>query len=253
MTEHVACRHVRDLLAEVAADAASGPDRALVAQHVADCDACRRELDQFSQAADELLLATPQLDPPFSFGRTVLHAMTDGGGRSPSRRWKRAWTLLAAASVLVVAALSAGGVWWVTASERRLAASYQHTLEVANGRSFAAAPLMLADGPERLRQVGHVFLYEGAPSWLLVVLEPSAGRGSYDVVVTVAGSRRQHAGLCVVAPAGCAVGDTVPGAVADVTRVQLVGTNGTVAQAHLAGNSSTPGTISPARPHNDYR
>lgn len=252
MTEHEACAQVRELLAEVAAGAASGPDRALVAQHVADCDACRRELEQFSQAADELLLATPQLDPPLGFDRTALQAMTEGGGRTSSRRRNRARILLAAASVLVVATLAAGGVWWATAAERRLAASYQHTLEVANGRSFAAAPLMLSAGPQDPRQVGHVFLYEGAPSWLLVVLEPSAGRGRYDVVVTVDG-RQQHAGRCVVAPAGCAVGDTVPGAIRDVTRVQLLDADGTIAEAHLAGNGATPGSNPSTGPSGRYR
>jgi hypothetical protein len=252
MTEHEACAQIREIIAEVAAGAASGPDRALVAEHVADCDGWRRELDQFSQTADELLLATPELDPPLSFGRAAVQAMTEGGSRTSSRRWNRARVLLAAASVLVAATLAAGGVWWATAPERRLAASYQHTLEVANGRSFAAAPLTLSADPRSSRQVGHVFLYDGVPSWLLVVLEPSAGRGRYDVVVTVDG-RQRRAGRCVVAPAGCAVGDTLPGAIRDVTRVQLVGSDGPIAEADLAADDDTPGTTPSGGPSGSYR
>jgi len=59
MTEHSACAQVADLLAEVAAGAASGPDLVRVSWHVAHCERCRRELNEYIDIVDELRSALP--------------------------------------------------------------------------------------------------------------------------------------------------------------------------------------------------
>jgi anti-sigma factor ChrR (cupin superfamily) len=59
MTEHDACAQVHDLLAEVAAGAASGPDLVRVSWHVAHCEHCRVELNEYLHIVDELRGAFP--------------------------------------------------------------------------------------------------------------------------------------------------------------------------------------------------
>ncbi len=228
MTEPYECDEVADLLAEVATGAATGPDRDRVARHLADCERCRRELDELSWVADEVLLAAPEHEPPPRFESMVLERIA-AEDRSPARRPRRAQLLLAAAAAVLVAAVSAGAVWQGTASERELAAGYRDALDVADGRYFTAAPLNDDDGV----QVGHVFLYDGSPSWLFVVLDPAPKAGSYDIVVTVNGAERT-AGRCVVTGTGCAAGDTLAGKIADVDSVRLLGPDGTEVRADLS-------------------
>jgi anti-sigma factor ChrR (cupin superfamily) len=59
MTEPSACTQVRDLLAEVAAGAASGPDLVRVSWHVAHCERCRLELNEYIYIVGELRRAFP--------------------------------------------------------------------------------------------------------------------------------------------------------------------------------------------------
>ncbi|MGH3367659.1 MAG: zf-HC2 domain-containing protein [Nocardioidaceae bacterium] len=54
MTERYECERVGELLAEVAAGIARGPDRARVAWHVAGCSRCGADLDQLLRIADVL-------------------------------------------------------------------------------------------------------------------------------------------------------------------------------------------------------
>lgn len=63
MTERDACAQVADLLAEVAAGAASGRDLVRVSWHVAGCERCRRELNEYIHIVDELRSAFPNRRP----------------------------------------------------------------------------------------------------------------------------------------------------------------------------------------------
>src|ERR1700754_3357233 len=72
MVDPTRCGEFADALAEVATGAASGPDRARVLAHLADCADCRRELDELTRVADEVLLVAPEHDPPAGFEGAVL-------------------------------------------------------------------------------------------------------------------------------------------------------------------------------------
>lgn len=232
MTESFDCEQIREALAEVATGAATGPDRDRVARHLVDCDMCRRELEELSRVSDELLLAAPEHEPPARFESTVLERIAAEGageGRGSSRWSRRSRLLVAAAAAVGVAGVSAGIALWATSSERELAANYRETLELADGQYFAAAPLTAADDS----QVGHVFLYEGSPSWLFVVLDPAPGPGPYDIAVTVDGVERP-AGRCVVTGNTCSAGDTVDGRIGDISSVRLDGPDGAQVAADLS-------------------
>lgn len=227
------CVELADLLAEVATGAASGPDRARVLRHLNDCDECRQELEELSRVADEVLMIAPEHEPPAAFESSVLDRMTVSAPPSPTtRRWfARPALQLAAAALFAVA--GAGIVWQATTDDRELAAGYRETLDVADGQYFAAAPVTGDGGVE----VGHVFLYDGDPSWVFAVLGPAAAPGDYDVVVR-AGDGVSTIATCVVETTGCGGGATTDARISAIEDVRLVGPGGTSFTADLTSRRS---------------
>lgn len=231
MVERADCADLADTLAEVATGAASGPDRAQVLAHLAGCDTCRRDLNELTEVADEVLLAAPEHEPPAGFESSVLARLglpasddtvagqlTGGAGGRSWRRRPVLRRLAVAAAAVVVALAGAGTVWLATSDERELAAGYRDTLDIADGQYFAAAPLVDGDG----QQVGHVFLYQGEPSWVFAVLGDPPETGSYDVVVT-AGDRTETVARCDVENSTCGAGATIDLSVYQVDHVELLG------------------------------
>ncbi|NEE04468.1 anti-sigma factor family protein [Phytoactinopolyspora halotolerans] len=251
MAERMSCATVADTLAEVATGAASGPDRARVLSHLAGCEKCRRELDELTRVADEVLLVAPEHEPPAGFESAVLARIAEQADRpeddqapasasaptqvphplpAERRGLRRAFRPLALAAAAVVIALgSAGVVWQATSDERDIAASYRDTLEIANGQYFAAAPLLDPAG----NQVGHVFLYQGEPAWVFAVLGQAAQPGVYDVVVAT-DDARHAAGTCDAENGDCGAGATVDADIRDIRYVQLVAEDGPTFTASLS-------------------
>ncbi|WP_026874411.1 zf-HC2 domain-containing protein [Jiangella gansuensis] len=234
MVEPTRCGDIADALAEVATGAASGPDRARVLSHLAGCPDCRRELEELTKVADDVLLVAPQHDPPAGFEGAVLARIAADPGTEPaavtSLRPPRRWPLLAAAAAVAVAGAVGAGIAWQSGSDDRdLAASYRDTLEVANGRYFHAAPIQDPDGA----QVGHVFLYQGEPSWVFTVLDGSVPAGTYDVIVAT-GEETESVARYEVSDDGGGTGATVEYDIRDIERIELVAADGTVFAADLA-------------------
>ena len=223
MTEQDDCASIADSLAELAAGAASGPDRARVLRHVAACPSCRRELEELSHvAADLLLLAAPR-EPRTGFEADVLAIITaestpPAGGNTP-RSWRRIGVRVAAvaASAAVVAGLAAGAVWQATESDRTLGQRYRETLQVANGRYFTAEPVTATDGSN----MGTAFAYQGEPSWLMVLAEQVPSDGPYEVTVVTWDGRASALGTCEVVDGTCSVGSTIDVDVPDISEVRL--------------------------------
>lgn len=244
MVDPTRCGEVADALAEVATGAASGPDRARVLAHLADCPDCRRELEELTRVADEVLLVAPEHDPPAGFEGAVL-ARIAAESATPTkpapvakpepanvvtplrpRRWRRVLPYAAAAAIAGLG--GAGVVWQATSEDRDLAAGYRETLDVANGRYFHAAPLLDDAGT----QVGHVFLYQGEPSWVFTVLGDTAAPGTYEVsVVTEDGT--QTIADYEVGAAGGGSGGTVDTNIYEIERVDLTGSDGVTYTAEL--------------------
>src|SRR5690606_32873698 len=134
MSDHTApdgCTSLAESLAEGAAGAASGPERARVLGHLAGCDDRRRDARQLTRGADDALGLAPQHEPPAGFESAVLDriAAADKPASRPRRRWVR--NLVLAAAALVIGLAGAGIVWTSTSDERELAANYSETLDVA--------------------------------------------------------------------------------------------------------------------------
>lgn len=171
MTRPPSCEEARALAPEVALGIASGEERASVLAHVRDCGECRRLLEGLAETADALLLLAPQEEPSGGFETAALARI--GGRRRSSRR--RLAQRVAAATL--AAALGGGAVLWITAEDRRLGSRYRAALAEANGKYFGVLPLHGAGGDE----AGHLFEYEGSPTWLFLVLEEPLETGEYTI------------------------------------------------------------------------
>lgn len=186
MTSNQECADIRLLLPELALGTLTGQDRGRALDHLGDCLDCRRELQSLSEVADDLLMLTPSAEPPVGFESRVIERV--GVTQRTSLRSSRWVTVVAAA---LVAALSGGAaVYVVGASDRELAGSYRRTLAVADGEYFAARPLENMEGST----AGHVFGYQGSPSWVFCVVRAGTDKGIYDIEITASGGDTWSAG-----------------------------------------------------------
>lgn len=180
MTRAPSCEEVRALAAEVALGIASGEERAGVLAHVRGCGDCRRLLEELAETADALLLLAPQREPSNGFESAALARMV------ARRRSSRRRVALGVAAAALAAAVGGGAVLWITADDRTLASHYRAALAEANGEYFGVVPLLTADA----EAVGHLFAYEGSPSWIFFVFDDPLAAGEYTVrIETRAGDR----------------------------------------------------------------
>ena len=163
------CEEIRDLTAELALGIADGEERAEALRHLSTCAECRREVEQLSQVADELLLLAPVQEPPAGFESRVVEAM--GLERRPRRRRWFSPSRLAPrlGPALAAAAVTAAVLIGVYQDDRQTADRYRAVLDQATGQYFLAE--RLADGTGA--QGGVAFGYEGRPSWLFITVNPA--------------------------------------------------------------------------------
>ena len=165
----MSCEEIRDLTAELALGIADGEERAEALRHLSTCAECRREVEQLSQVADELLLLAPVQEPPAGFESRVVEAM--GLERRPGRRrwFSPGWLAPRLGPALAAAAVTAAALIGVYQDDRETADRYRAALDQANGQYFLAQ--RLADGTGA--QGGVAFGYEGRPSWLFITVNPA--------------------------------------------------------------------------------
>jgi hypothetical protein len=174
------------LLPELALGTLTGHDRGRALEHLGSCLDCRRELKSLSEVADEMLMLAPSAEPPVGFESRALERV---GVMKRTRLHGSRWVMVAA--VALVAALAGGAaVYAAGAADRELAGSYRRTLAVADGEYFAARPLENRAGSE----AGHVFGYQGSPSWVFCVVRAGTDEGTYDIEITASGGDTWIAG-----------------------------------------------------------
>ena len=180
------CEAIRDVLSEVALGIADGADRARVLEHVAGCASCLRELEQESQVADGLLTLAPEHEPPIGFELGVLRSI-EPPAPAPRRRFLlRPVAVAAAVAAAVAVAVTAGLMHLGSRDDRRLADEYRTALAEANGRYFSARQLADPAG----RRGGVLFVYRGAPSWILVTVDPAQQEAVDEAEVVTRDGRR---------------------------------------------------------------
>jgi hypothetical protein len=177
------CTKTREALPEVALGIADGEQRALALEHIAGCSDCRRELEELSSLADELVALAPRREPPPGFENRVLDRLDiRREGRRPARR--RFHRVALGAAVPAVAAATVLAMTVAYSSDQRLAAQYRTALMNAHGTFFQSARLRAPTG----QLAGIVFAYQGSPSWMFYTLEGRYRSGLYgEQIVTRSG------------------------------------------------------------------
>jgi Putative zinc-finger len=156
------CEEIRELAPELALGIVEGEERGRALEHLADCPACRRRVEQLSEVADELLMLAPHSEVPVGFESRVLDRVLPSPPAKKRRR-RLALVLAPAAAAAAAVAITLG----VVSDDLQLADHYRDTLSAANGREFDTYALRAASG----QPVGRVFAYEGSPSWLLMTVD----------------------------------------------------------------------------------
>jgi putative zinc finger protein len=218
------CAEIRDLLPELALGIAGGEERAGALQHLAHCVDCRRELEQLSEVADELMLIAPEKEPPIGFESRVLEQV---GARPKSRRRGLA---LAAAAAVILAAVAAGAVYQAGSHDRVLAAQYERVLARFDGEYFQTGAL--EGSPSGAK--GQVFGYQGSPSWLFVLVPGQSEEASYDITLETRHGRQIPLGTVDVTASGGSWGKAIPVDLGEIARLRLDDANGHALEARFA-------------------
>jgi hypothetical protein len=69
--------------------------------------------------------------------------------------------------------------------------------------------------------VGHVFLYQGAPPWVMVALTAAPEPGDYTMVVVTRDGYQYPAGVCAVTGRTGTTGYPLPVPVAQIASIEL--------------------------------
>lgn len=242
MSDSPRCRATVEVLPELGLDILTGEERARALHHLAACAACRRSLSELREVSEDLLLLVPPREPPAGFESRVLEQV---GGRLPGARpsrWRR--VLVPAVAALVAAGVAAGGVYLAMGEERELAGHYRDALEQGEGRYFGGIALH----DEGRRRVGTVFGYEGAPTWMVVVVDAPTGTGELEVVLVTREGERVPVGAMELADGSGSWGRAIPTRLREVAEVRLVHQDGgSVFRALLPAADREPAEAVPAQ------
>jgi hypothetical protein len=209
------CMSSRAALPELALGIADGKQRALALEHIVGCSDCRRELDELSALADELIALVPEREPPPGFENRVLDRLAIRQPR-PRRARRRLRRLAFAAAVPAVAAATALTMTLSYSSDRRLASQYRAALQGAHGQYFQSGRLNSPAG----HVAGIVFAYQGSPSWLFYVLHSRYGSAPYkEQIVTRSGTTLTLPPFRLIDGSW---GIATPVPVRDIARVKLI-------------------------------
>jgi hypothetical protein len=212
------CARVGALLAELATGAITGYERADALRHVAGCLSCRRELAGLSRVADDLLLLAPLREPPAGFETAVMRRLDPPAAKSrPWRQRQRPWRTglrLAAAAAALLVAVSAGAVMGAAMQSWRTAPQRPAPPAVAGARAGTVTT-------ERGAVVGHVYLYPGAPPWVMVSITGAPESGDYAMTVVTGDGRSYQAGVCPVSGGTGTTGYPLPVALARIAAIEL--------------------------------
>ena len=209
------CEELRAVLPELALGIADGEDRARALAHLAGCPECRRELEELSRVADELIALAPEREPPAGFEARVLERL-DVRKTPPRRVRPRLRRLRLPTAALAAAAATVVAMTLAYSSDRRLASQYRTALQNAHGQYFQSAGLRTPDGT----RAGTVFAYQGSPSWLFYVLTRRHASGQYNEQIVT------RTGKVVTLPpfrlVDASWGLATPVPVKDIARVRLI-------------------------------
>jgi len=209
--------HVTELVPELALGGIAGEERGSALAHLAGCAACRRDLEAHAEVVDELLLLAPERQPSVGFeNRVVSRIRRSRRTRAPSRL-RRTVAALAAALLGATAALSVA--YLATREQREFSELYARALDMAGGSYFGALPLTDSEGTS----LGHVFGYEGEPSWMFVVVDAPPASGPHGVTVLTQKGKVLELGTVELNDGKGTLGAALPGSLQVIKVVRVSG------------------------------
>lgn len=169
-SEH-GCEQQQAELPELALGVLTGRDRARALAHVEACPRCAEELEQLSRAADAVVQAAPEAEPPMGFEVRLFEKMGVADLRHRSRFRQPRWVVGALSAAAAVVALAVG-------LSLSLSASAPTNQTSAPSRGVTTANLV-----ERGTVVGRVALHGGANPWMSMMLIDASAQGPVDCIV----------------------------------------------------------------------
>jgi hypothetical protein len=223
------CELFESVAAELALGSLTGTERSAALAHLEDCDDCRVLIKDLSNAADALLLAAPEADPPAGFEVRLLARLHrgDAGAVAPSTTGharviplrRRARVILAAAAAAIV--IAGAGIGLGTAVAPR------HATQTAASRSRVAVLRTVATSSTPARVVGEVAITGGTSSWVVMTFHKPHWSGWVYCVVSENGQAKVLGSFWLEDGSGSwAV--PFPSSVATVSSAQIEGINGAV-------------------------
>ena len=167
------CEEYGDELAELALGVLTGRERARVLWHVESCPRCAEELEILARAADSVVQAAPEMEPPLGFEVRLFERMglTDVAPRRrrlrPSR-WVPAVVGVAAAALVLGLGLS------LTSSSPTPTVTVQ-----PHGTDHVVTAALVEHG----ETVGHVMAVGGVKPWISMMMADSSAQGRVNCVV----------------------------------------------------------------------
>lgn len=179
MSEH-GCEEHQEALSELALGVLTGRDRARALVHVDSCPRCAEELEQLSRAADAVVQAAPEAEPPMGFEVRLFERMGVADVRHASRFRSPRWVAGALAAAAAVVALAVG---------------LSLSLSSPTPPSQSAAPgISTANLVEHGTVVGRVAVHGGANPWMSMMLIDSKARGTVNCIVVTSDGVSHHVG-----------------------------------------------------------
>ena len=218
------CEEYANELAELALGVLTGRERARVLAHVEDCPRCAEELEVLSRAADTVVQAAPEMEPPLGFEVRLFEKMgvTDVPQRARHRRSGRfrpsRWVPAVVGVAAAAAALGLG-----------LSLTSSSTPSVT-AQAPRSPHIMTAALVENGETVGKVMTFGGDKPWMSMMFADSTIRGKVDCVVVTDDGRTHRVGTFEADDEGYGAWITPLHHVApqDVRKAEVVSPSGTV-------------------------
>jgi anti-sigma factor RsiW len=179
------CEQRQEELSELALGVLTGRDRARMLAHVESCPRCAEELEQLSRAADAVVQAAPEAEPPMGFEVRLFEQMGVPDVRPKSRFHPPRWAVGALSVAAAVVALTVG-------LSLSLSSSAPPSPKALSARGTVAADLV-----EHGAVVGRVATHGGANPWMSMMLVDSSAQGTVDCIVVTSDGRRHQVGTFV--------------------------------------------------------
>ncbi len=214
MSEH-RCEQYQAELSELALGVLTGRDRARALAHVESCPRCAEELEQLSHAADAVVQAAPEAEPPMGFEVRLFERMGVADLRRPSHFRSPRWVAGALSAAAAVVALAVGlGLG--------LSSSTPPTQNAAP-RSVVSANLV-----ENGTVVGRVAAHGGTHPWMWMMVVDSSAEGTVNCIVVTSDDVSHQVGTFVAKKGYGAWVAPLTVDPKDIRSAEVVGPSGTV-------------------------